>query len=56
MKKIRVRDREFSLFLSKENITKAVDQVAEMINAELAGTDPIFLCVLNGALSLHPTC
>lgn len=49
MKTIRVRDKEFSIFLRESDIAKAVDQVAEMINAELAGTDPIFLCVLNGA-------
>ncbi|RLD35056.1 MAG: hypoxanthine phosphoribosyltransferase, partial [Bacteroidetes bacterium] len=28
---------------------KAVEQVAEMINADMRGKDPLFLCVLNGA-------
>ncbi len=46
---IKVRDKEFSLFLTAKDIDKAVDQVADMINTELNGTNPLFLCVLNGA-------
>ena len=49
MNKVKVRDKEFSLFLTAEEIDKAVDQVAEMINADMMGKDPLFLCVLNGA-------
>ena len=49
MDKVKVRDKEFSLFLTAEDIDKAVEQVAEMINIDLKGRDPLFLCVLNGA-------
>ncbi len=49
MEKVRVRDKEFSLFLTAADIEKAVHQVAEMINLEMQGKDPLFLCVLNGA-------
>ncbi|RLD76876.1 MAG: hypoxanthine phosphoribosyltransferase [Bacteroidetes bacterium] len=49
MKKVKVRDKEFSLFLTAEDIDKAVEQVAEMINIDMEGRDPLFLCVLNGA-------
>jgi hypoxanthine phosphoribosyltransferase len=49
MDKVKVRDKEFSLFLTEEDIAKAVDQVAEMINIDMQGRDPLFLCVLNGA-------
>ncbi|MCK5765955.1 MAG: hypoxanthine phosphoribosyltransferase [Bacteroidales bacterium] len=49
MDKVKVRDKEFSLFLTAEEIDKAVEQVAEMINADMQGKDPLFLCVLNGA-------
>ncbi|HSG68705.1 MAG TPA: hypoxanthine phosphoribosyltransferase [Bacteroidales bacterium] len=49
MEKVKVRDKEFSLFLTAEDIEKAVDQVAEMINIDMQGRDPLFLCVLNGA-------
>jgi hypoxanthine phosphoribosyltransferase len=49
MEKVQVRDKEFSLFLTAEDIDKAVDQVAEMINIDMQGRDPLFLCILNGA-------
>jgi len=49
MDKVKVRDKEFSLFLTVEDIDKAVDQIAEMINIDMKGRDPLFLCVLNGA-------
>lgn len=49
MKKVKVRDKEFSLFLTAKDIDKGVEQVAEMINLDMQGRDPLFLCVLNGA-------
>ncbi len=49
MNNIKVRDKEFSLFLSAEEIGKGVEIVAEMINQDMEGRDPLFLCVLNGA-------
>jgi hypoxanthine phosphoribosyltransferase len=49
MEKVKVRDKEFSLFLTAEDIEKAVEQVADMINNDMLGRDPLFLCVLNGA-------
>ncbi|MDT8392865.1 MAG: hypoxanthine phosphoribosyltransferase [Bacteroidales bacterium] len=49
MEKVKVRDREFSLFLTAGEIAKGVDMVAEMINKDMQGKDPLFLCVLNGA-------
>jgi len=49
MEKVKVRDKEFSIFLTAEDIDKAVVQVADMINTDMSGRDPLFLCVLNGA-------
>lgn len=49
MEKVKVRDKEFSLFLTAEEIDKAVEQVAEMINIDMQGKTPLFLCILNGA-------
>lgn len=46
---IQVSDRKFKKYLSQENILAEVDRVAAQINHDLAGTDPLFLCVLNGA-------
>lgn len=49
MDKVKVRDKEFSLFLTAADIDEGVAQVAEMINKDMEGKDPLFLCVLNGA-------
>lgn len=49
MDKVKVRDKEFTLFLTAEDIDKAVEQVAEMINLDMQGKEPLFLCILNGA-------
>ena len=49
MKTITVLDKTFSLSISEESIQEAVKAVAGKINKELAGKNPIFLSVLNGA-------
>lgn len=49
MKTVKIRDKEFELFLSQEVIEKAIDEVAAKINRELDGKDPLFVCVLNGS-------
>lgn len=49
MTTIQVKDREFSMFLSQAQILEQVDRVALSLSQDLAGKDPIFLCVLNGS-------
>lgn len=49
MKSVKVRDKEFELFISEAEILKAIDKVAEQMNKELDGTDPLFVCILNGS-------
>lgn len=49
MKSVKVRDKEFELFISETEILKAVDRVAGQMNKDLDGTDPLFVCVLNGS-------
>lgn len=49
MKTIKVRDKEFELFIKEEEISKSIDQVAEKIQSELKDDDPLFICVLNGS-------
>lgn len=49
MKTVRIKDKEFELFLSQEEIEKAIANVAEKINKDLVGKDPLFICVLNGS-------
>lgn len=49
MKKVKILDKEFELFIPYEKIRGAVEQMADVMNKELAGKDPLFLCILNGS-------
>jgi hypoxanthine phosphoribosyltransferase len=49
MKTIRVHDKEFSKFIEAAQIEQAVITIANRINADLSGKNPLFLIVLNGA-------
>jgi hypoxanthine phosphoribosyltransferase len=49
MKTVTIKDKEFAVSISAEKIQEAVDNIAEQINWDLAGKDPLFLVVLNGA-------
>lgn len=52
MEKIRLHDKTFKPFLPYEEISKAIDAVAEKINADFEGTGevPVLVCVLNGSI------
>ena len=49
MKNVRIKDKEFELFIPSEKIQEAIKEVANQINKDLEGTDPLFICVLNGS-------
>jgi len=49
MANIQIKDKQFSLSIPAEEIQKAVKEVGAAINRDLAGTNPLFICVLNGA-------
>jgi len=49
MTDIWVRDKKFSLFLSEDEISKGIRNVAENIRRDLKEKDPLLICVLNGA-------
>ncbi len=49
MKNVQVNDKNFSLYISKDEIKEQVKKVAAAMNEELAGKKPLFLVVLNGA-------
>ena len=49
METVKVKDKEFSIFIKADAINQAVEKVAEKINTELKGKNPLFLVVLNGA-------
>lgn len=49
MSVIQIRDKKFSLSIPDTEILAAVKKVAHQINEDLADTNPLFICVLNGA-------
>jgi hypoxanthine phosphoribosyltransferase len=49
MKQVRIHDKEFKLFISHEKLQSVVEEIADSMNKELAGKNPLFLCILNGS-------
>lgn len=49
MDTIKIKDKEFSVSIRREDIEKEVKRVADEINRDLAGKNPLFISVLNGA-------
>lgn len=49
MKKIRVKDKEFSIFISGKEIDEAISRIASKLNTSMHDRDPVFLVILNGA-------
>lgn len=49
MKEIKIKDKEFELFISEAEIQTAIKRIAAQINKDLDGKDPLFIAVLNGA-------
>lgn len=49
MDTIQIKDKRFKTFIPEEKILKEVDRVADEINRDLAGCNPLFLSILNGS-------
>ena len=49
MNQVKVADKEFEIFLPYEKIRAVVDAMAEEMNQDFAGKNPLFLCILNGS-------
>lgn len=49
MRSIQEKDLIFDEYITPEQIQEAVKAVAERINRDYAGREPLFICVLNGA-------
>ena len=49
MKTVTLKDKTFGISIPETELLKAVDNVAEKMNADLKGKNPLFLIVLNGA-------
>ena len=49
MANVRVKDKEFEPFIFADQIAKVVQQMADSINEDFEGKNPLFLAVLNGS-------
>lgn len=49
MSVIQIKDKRFKTFIPEEQIMKKVARVADEINRDLSGTNPLFISVLNGS-------
>ncbi|MBW6537413.1 MAG: hypoxanthine phosphoribosyltransferase [Mariniphaga sp.] len=49
MKQVKIHDKNFQLFISYEKICATVEKMAESMNNDLAGKNPLFICILNGS-------
>jgi len=49
MKRIRLYDKEFQLYIPYEKIRSVIEKIATDMNRDLDGKEPLFVCVLNGA-------
>lgn len=49
MKEVQLHDKRFSVSIAADKIDNAVQQVADQINTDYKGKNPLFLVVLNGA-------
>lgn len=49
MQRVTLKDKSFVPYINSDKIQEGVKQVAQKINADLAGENPLFLVVLNGS-------
>ena len=49
MTMVKVKDKEFESFVPASQIAEVVQQMADRINADFEGKNPLFLAVLNGS-------
>jgi hypoxanthine phosphoribosyltransferase len=49
MKNVTIDDRKFEIFIPYEKIRATVEEMAEKMNKDFKGKNPLFLCILNGS-------
>ena len=49
MKKVRLKDKNFQLFIDSKELNDSIESLSNKINQDYSEIEPIFLCVLNGA-------
>ncbi len=49
MKQVKIHDKTFELFIPYEKIRSVVEKMADKMSRDLAGKNPLFICILNGS-------
>ena len=49
-KRIKIKDKEFEVFLSEEKLTNRIKELGDKITDDLFDKNPLFIVVLNGAM------
>lgn len=49
MKQVKIHDKTFELYIPYEKIRSVVETMADKMNNDLVGKNPIFICILNGS-------
>lgn len=49
MRTVQIRDKEFAISINKKEILRAVGTMAEKINRDMTGKNPLFIAILNGS-------
>lgn len=49
MKQVKLHDKSFELYIPHEKICAVVEEMADKMTEDLADTNPLFLCILNGS-------
>ena len=50
MQSVKLYDKEFEVFITADQISRRIAELASLISAEYAGKKPLFIGVLNGAI------
>ena len=49
MNEVKIKDRQFELFISEEEMLGFIETIADQLNKDYEGKEPIFVCILTGA-------
>jgi hypoxanthine phosphoribosyltransferase len=49
MKQVKIHDKTFELYIPYEKIRGVVEKMAEKMNTDFEGRNPLFVCILNGS-------
>ncbi len=49
MKQVKIHEKTFELYIPYEKIKGVVEKMAEEMNADFEGKNPLFVCILNGS-------